>query len=237
MPQSGGAIVNLVTKSGTNDFHGTAYYFRRDSTLNANSWSNNRSGAKKTYYRRDQPGAVVGGPIRKNKTFFFATFEYTKSKSPQTYTGSAPIPEFRDGDFSKLLFSDGRQMTIYNPFDTYKDASGTSPSGIRSRATSGAADRRSTRCRVNAMKYIPLPNTVPTNAFTNANNFYMQGINLSVHEAGPTSRSTTASRTGLRFTGRYSLVRSQGDSGEPVGSSTTRRSAAAYSPNDGPNHT
>lgn len=67
--ESGGAIVNMVTKSGTNDFHGTAYYFRRDSTLNANSWSSNRSGAKKTYYRRDQPGAVVGGPIKKNKTF------------------------------------------------------------------------------------------------------------------------------------------------------------------------
>jgi hypothetical protein len=123
--ESGGAIVNLVTKSGTNSFHGTAYWFRRDSVFNANSWSNNRSGAKKTYYRRDQPGFVFGGPIKKNKTFFFGTFERTKSKSPQTATFSAPIQEFRDGDFSKLFFSDGRPITIFNPFDTYKDASGT----------------------------------------------------------------------------------------------------------------
>src|SRR5664279_556656 len=67
--ESGGAIVNVVTKSGTNDFHGTAYNFRRDSALFANSWANNRVGAKKTYTRRDQPGGVFGGPIRKNKTF------------------------------------------------------------------------------------------------------------------------------------------------------------------------
>ena len=66
----------------------------------------------------------VGGPIRKNKTFFFATFEYTRSKSPQTYTGSAPIPAFRDGDFTRLLFSDGRPMTIYDPFNLYKDSAG-----------------------------------------------------------------------------------------------------------------
>lgn len=118
--ESGGAIVNIVTKSGTNDFHGTAYYFRRDSTLNANSWANNRSGVKKSYYRNDQPGGVIGGPIRRDKTFFFFTLERNKSKSPQSMTGSAPIAEFREGNFSKLAFSDGRPMTIFNPFDTYK---------------------------------------------------------------------------------------------------------------------
>src|SRR6266481_4015821 len=80
--QSGGAIVNMVTKSGTNEYHGTGYYFLRDSNFNANSWSANRAGSSIPYYHRDQLGAVLGGPIRKNKTFFFVTTEYTRSKSP-----------------------------------------------------------------------------------------------------------------------------------------------------------
>src|SRR5207247_4737523 len=52
--QSGGAIVNMVTKSGTNSFHGDGYYFLRDSNFNANSWSANRAGSAIHYYPRDQ---------------------------------------------------------------------------------------------------------------------------------------------------------------------------------------
>ena len=67
---------------------------------------------------------VFGGPIRKNKTFFFVTYEYTHSKSPSSQTATFPTLDQRNGDFSKTFFSDGRLITIYNPFDTFKDASG-----------------------------------------------------------------------------------------------------------------
>jgi Carboxypeptidase regulatory-like domain len=231
--QSGGAVVNLVTKSGQNDFHGTAYYFRRDSTLNANSWSNNRSGAKKTYYRRDQPGGVLGGPIRKNKTFFFTTFEYTKAKSPQTYTASSPIPEFRNGDFSKLLFSDGKQMTIYDPFNTYKDSAGVIKRNpyVGNQIPKSAMDPVSLK----AMKYIPLPNSTPTNAFTNANNFYMQGINLSATKQADI-KIDNAFTDRISFSGRYSLARTSATPAN-LWAQSDPAIAAAYSPNDGPNYT
>src|SRR5205814_10644483 len=62
--QSGGAIINMVTKSGTNNFHGDGYYFLRDSELNANSWSANRAGSAKPYFHRNQFGGVIGGPIK-----------------------------------------------------------------------------------------------------------------------------------------------------------------------------
>jgi hypothetical protein len=231
--ESGGAIVNLITKSGTNAFHGAAYEYRRDSVMNANSWSNNRSGAKKTYYRRDQPGAVVGGPIRKNKTFFFGTFEYTRSRSPQTYTGSAPIADFRTGDFSNLKFSDGRQMTIFNPFDTYKDASGN----IKRNAFPNNAIPVSMFDPVTkkAMAYIPLPNSSPTNAYTNSNNFYMQGIN-----ANNTKQSDikidNAFGDHVRFTARYSISRTNALPAN-LWAQYNPDIGAAYSPNDGPNHT
>lgn len=64
--QTGGAVINMVTKSGTNEFHGTGYYFMRDDSLNANSWFANRGGQVRPVFRRDQFGGVLGGPIKKN---------------------------------------------------------------------------------------------------------------------------------------------------------------------------
>ena len=87
---AGGAAVTVVTKSGTNQFHGDGYYFLRDSNFNANSWSANRAGSAVPYYHRDQLGAILGGPIRKNKTFFLVTYEYTHSKSPSSQTATFP---------------------------------------------------------------------------------------------------------------------------------------------------
>jgi hypothetical protein len=120
--QTGGAVVNMVTKSGTNDFHGTGYYFLRHSDLNSNPWFTNRSGRPKSYYRRDQFGGVVGGPVIKNKTFFLAAYEFTKSKSPFSQTYSFPTLLQREGDFSKTFNSSGQLMTIYDPFDTFTNA-------------------------------------------------------------------------------------------------------------------
>src|SRR5260370_1205735 len=73
---------------------------------------------------RDQRRAVIGGPTRENKTCFFATYEYTRCKTPSRQTATFPAPEQPNGHFSKTFSSDGRLITIYNPFDTYKDANG-----------------------------------------------------------------------------------------------------------------
>ena len=80
--QTGGAVVNMVTRSGTNDFHGTGYYFLRDSELNANDWFSNRAGRAIPTFHRDQFGGVIGGPVIRNKTFFFGGYEYTTAGEP-----------------------------------------------------------------------------------------------------------------------------------------------------------
>ena len=89
--QSGGAIINMVTKSGTNEFHGDGYYFLRDSDFNANSWSANRAGSPIPYYHRDQLGAsdrrTRSARTRRSSS---ATYEYTHSKSPSTQTATFP---------------------------------------------------------------------------------------------------------------------------------------------------
>ena len=72
--RAGGGVINVVTKSGTNEIHGTGFEFFRDKAMNANTWNNNRSNRRKSPYHFNQFGGNVGAPIVKNKAFFF--FDY-----------------------------------------------------------------------------------------------------------------------------------------------------------------
>ena len=200
--QSGGAIINMVTKSGSNEFHGDGYYFLRDSNLNANSWSANRAGSAIPYYHRDQLGAVLGGPIRKDKTFFFVTTEYTRSKSPSSQTATFPTLDQRNGDFSKTLFSDGRLITIYNPFDTYRDTSGS----LKRNPFPGNIIPKDMMDPValKAAQFYPKPNQDP-NPVTHVNNFFAQGIGESTNKPVFDIKGDHSFTDNVRFTGRYSV--------------------------------
>jgi hypothetical protein len=200
--QSGGAVINMVTKSGTNSFHGAGYYFLRDSNFNANSWAANRAGSPVPYYHRDQLGGVIGGPIRKNKTFFLATYEYTHSKSPSSQTATFPTLDQRDGDFSKTLFSNGSLITIYNPFDTYVDASGV----IKRNPFPGNVIPKSLMDPValKAAAFYPVPNQDP-NPVTHVNNFFAQGIGESTTKPQFDLKGDHSFTDRLRFSGRYSV--------------------------------
>jgi hypothetical protein len=103
-----GANVNVVTKSGTNLFHGTAFEFLRDSILNANSFFYNRDSCAgyasgncpKQILNQNQFGGVLGGPIKKNKLFFFTSYEGTRQKNGVNSSGftSAVLPPIPGGD-------------------------------------------------------------------------------------------------------------------------------------------
>jgi hypothetical protein len=95
-----GGQINLVTKSGTNRYHGTAYEFLRNDLFDG---SNFFSGGTKPELRRNQFGGTVGGPIRKNKTFFFGSYEGTRIRKGFTQTALVPNTQERGGDFSDLL--------------------------------------------------------------------------------------------------------------------------------------
>ncbi|HEY2018020.1 MAG TPA: TonB-dependent receptor [Bryobacteraceae bacterium] len=81
--RSGGGAINMVTKSGTNVFHGSAFEFYRDKGLNANTFVNNRNGAPKGAYHFNQFGGTLGGPIRKDKLFFFFSYDGQRNTSNQ----------------------------------------------------------------------------------------------------------------------------------------------------------
>lgn len=76
-----GANVNVITKSGTNDFHGTAFEFFRNTALNANDWFRNATGGSKLVLNQNQYGGVFGGPIKKDKLFFFVAYQETNQKN------------------------------------------------------------------------------------------------------------------------------------------------------------
>ncbi|MGZ4777561.1 MAG: TonB-dependent receptor [Thermoanaerobaculia bacterium] len=82
--RAGGAVINVVTKSGTNDFHGSAFDYYRDKRLNANDYINVINNRVKSPYHYDQYGFSLGGPIVKDKHFFFANWDRQRNSVPNT---------------------------------------------------------------------------------------------------------------------------------------------------------
>ena len=100
--QAMGAIVNIVTRGGTNQFHGGAYYFGRNDILNATDFFNNLNGAKKDVLRRNDWGYNIGGPIVKDKLFFFFSEEWNRELRGKLRSANVPTAAEKTGDFSEL---------------------------------------------------------------------------------------------------------------------------------------
>ncbi len=112
-----GAVVNLVTKSGTNTLRGQAYEWYRGAALDSRNFFDKRADRPKRDYEDNRFGAAVGGPIRTNRTFYFANVEANPFKVPSPNILTVPTAKMRNGDFSDLL-AIGPQYQIYNPFTT-----------------------------------------------------------------------------------------------------------------------
>lgn len=95
--RSAGAQVSLVTKRGSNAFHGSVYEYHRNDNLNANSWRNNRLGLVKPPLIDNRFGFSAGGPIWKEKTFFFGNYEGRRVPGSLSVTRAVPTQSFRDG--------------------------------------------------------------------------------------------------------------------------------------------
>ncbi len=127
---SAGAVTIVQTKSGTNGLHGTAYEFLRNDKLDANTFFNNRAGVKKQSFRRNEFGATAGGPIRKDRTFFFADYQGIRLAQPLTITQTIPTVAQRNmivtGNFAALgtPIYDPTMMTTVNGVTTRQPFAG-----------------------------------------------------------------------------------------------------------------
>jgi hypothetical protein len=99
---TGATVVNMVMRSGTNQFHGRAYEYLQNSDLDGNNFFNNASGTKIPTLQRNNFGANVGGPVKRNKTFFFTDYEGLRQKAATTTTFGVPSAAERGGDFGEL---------------------------------------------------------------------------------------------------------------------------------------
>ena len=119
--RTGGGVTTMVTKSGTNSFHGKAFEFIRNNALNANNFFSNRSGSKIAPLHMHQYGGSLGGPVIKNRTFFFGLFEGNVNNAGAFSLFSVPTAAERAGDFSQVVNQQGQQKTIFNPFSAVAD--------------------------------------------------------------------------------------------------------------------
>jgi outer membrane receptor protein involved in Fe transport len=113
-----GGIVTIVTRSGSNALTGTAYEFHRNSSLDANGFFGNLTGQPSPDFQRNQFGGAVGGPVRRERTFFFGTFEGLRQTFPETLISTVPTQRQRAGDFSETFDSQGRLIVIHDPLTT-----------------------------------------------------------------------------------------------------------------------
>jgi hypothetical protein len=126
-----GIVINVVTKSGTNQFHGVAFENLRNEALNANSWNNNYLGVRRSHYRFNYFGGNFNGPVKKNKLFFFYNIENFKQFVPASAALSrVPTAIERQGDFSKTVSGDGSRPTIYQPGSQFSGTPVPMPNNI-----------------------------------------------------------------------------------------------------------
>lgn len=119
--ESGDGIVSLTLKSGTNQFHGSAYDYLRNRALDANSWTNNTLGLPRSVNTQNDFGGTAGGPIYipkffdgRDKSFFFVAYEGFRFRTGGTSLLSLPPESFRNGDFSALL-QQTNPLQLYDP--------------------------------------------------------------------------------------------------------------------------
>ena len=120
----GGGVINLVTKSGSNTLRATAWEFARNSKLDATNFFTNRAGGKKGDFKRNQFGGNLGGPINRDRTFYFVNYEGLREESASVQTFTVPLAEWRNGDFSNFRNAAGQPIIIYDPATTRADPIG-----------------------------------------------------------------------------------------------------------------
>ncbi len=165
---SGGATVNVVIKSGTNDPHGSVYYYNRDRSRTANNFFSNRAGQERperTYHRF---GGTLGGPVYipkvyngQDRTFFLFAYERLKNSEAEPQLFTVPTEAFRRGDFSSLLTTTCTGTTTVCPTRIY-DPLSAQATGTVTRAAFNGNIIPTARLNPIAVAYLnlyPLPNT------------------------------------------------------------------------------
>ncbi|HEY1497802.1 MAG TPA: TonB-dependent receptor, partial [Candidatus Solibacter sp.] len=182
---SGGGIINLIYKSGTNQLHGSMFEFLRNSVMDSNSFYSNLHGTPLGSFKRNQFGASAGGPVElpkvyrgRNRTFFFVDYEGLRQRSASSTTLTVPTLAQRSGDFSQTLNAKGQVIAIYDPTSSLHSASGYTRTPVPGNKIPAALMDPVSR---KVAQLYPLAN-VPGDAYTGANNFYASAAGPGIND-------------------------------------------------------
>lgn len=166
-----GGVINVITKSGTNDFHGEAFTYIRNTVFDANQFERNLAGQSRLDLKYNNYGGVVSGPVIKNRLFFTFFIQKNRAVNPKPLLGYVPTDAQRQGDFSTTYYNKSgtpAPITIYDPFSTTFNAA----TGRYNRlpfAGSVIPANRINPVAKNIWQYIPEPNVPPTNVYPQSN--------------------------------------------------------------------
>ncbi|MCW5977049.1 MAG: carboxypeptidase regulatory-like domain-containing protein [Bryobacteraceae bacterium] len=222
--RTGGAIVNFSIKSGTNQLHGSAYEFLRNKVLNANNFFLNRAGRDRPAFIQNQFGASLGGPIKRDKTFFFFNWEEYRLRQPSPAITTVPTAQQRTGDFSQTFNSAGRMVVVADPLTTTQQANGSFARDPFPGNVIPAA--RLSTVAGNVSRIWPAPNA-PGNALTNVNNFStLGGTGNNEHQVVTKLDHNLSSR--WKFFGTYSRTWAKQFNIDPLGYTPNLTRDASY---------
>jgi hypothetical protein len=165
---TGGGIINVIYKTGTNDLHGSVYDFFRNSYLDAHNYFSDEVGAPLPSFKRNQFGFSLGGPVYiprlydgRNKTFFFADYEGLRQGTATQVLTTVPTLAERGGDFSGDVTTNGAPIAIYDPLSTTATVSSSGATTYSRTPFAGNEinPERFDPVAANILKYFPLPNT------------------------------------------------------------------------------
>lgn len=222
--RTGGAIVNFSIKSGTNQLHGSAYEFLRNKVLNANDFFLNRAGRDRPAFIQNQFGASIGGPIKRDKTFFFFNWEEYRLRRPSPSITTVPTLLQRTGDFSQTFNSAGRTVLVADPLTTARLEDGTYTREVF--PGNVIPNSRVSEVAANVSKIWPSPNA-PGNALTNVSNFStLGGTGNNEHQIVAKVDHNLSSR--WKFFGTYARTWAKQFNIDPLGYSINLTRDASY---------
>ena len=184
--RSMGSVLNIIFKSGGNQFHGSVYEFLRNSVLDSNNFFDNSRGRPLASFKRSQFGYTVSGPIQKDKTFFMVSFEGLRARTFANRTFSVPTEIERQGDFSRTFNRVNNQAALIQISDPFSTRANPAGSGFIRDPFAGnrVPQQRVDPVAANVLKYFPTANTVG-DSITNANNYALSGSgqnNITQHD-------------------------------------------------------
>ncbi len=219
--RSSGAAVNMVTKSGSNALHGALYDFERHSVTDANYFFNNKSNLALPSWSRHQFGANTGGPIKKNKWFFFGDFEGLRQGVPNTQISTIPTALQEAGNFSQTHASNGSLITVYDPSTLVSLSNGTYQRSPFPNNTIPASEINPVSAAV--AKYYPAPNA-PGNPVTGVNNYIYapeQTVSINKYDVRSDVNLTDKTRLFDRFSQERDTRFTPGAMPDPIGGGGT----------------